>query len=130
MGCHIVTRFNLYFGPHLHSVATLKANPFCKHSYPLASMMPCPSGFLSALVTATSSSSFFFFGSSSFMLALSSSKFSYRLSSQLHYPCVSAKWLQLCLTLWIIARQAPLSMGILQATILEWVSMPSFRGSS
>ena len=28
------------------------------------------------------------------------------------------------------ARQAPLSMGILQARILEWVAMPSFRGSS
>ena len=28
------------------------------------------------------------------------------------------------------AHQAPLSMGILQATILEWVAMPSSRGSS
>ena len=28
------------------------------------------------------------------------------------------------------ARQAPLSMGILQAKILEWVVMPSSRGSS
>ena len=28
------------------------------------------------------------------------------------------------------AHQAPLSMGISQATILEWVAMPSFRGSS
>ena len=27
-------------------------------------------------------------------------------------------------------RQAPLSMGILQARILEWVAMPSSRGSS
>ena len=26
------------------------------------------------------------------------------------------------------ARQAPLSMGILQARILEWVAMPSSRG--
>ena len=32
--------------------------------------------------------------------------------------------------LWAVARQAPLSMGILQAGILEWVAMPSFRGSS
>ena len=31
---------------------------------------------------------------------------------------------------WTIARQAPLSMGILQARILEWVAMPSCRGSS
>ena len=29
-----------------------------------------------------------------------------------------------------VAHQAPLSMGILQARILEWVVMPSSRGSS
>ena len=33
-------------------------------------------------------------------------------------------------TLWTVANQAPLSMGILQARILEWVAMPSSRGSS
>ena len=33
-------------------------------------------------------------------------------------------------TLWTVAHQAPLSMGILQARILEWVSMLSSRGSS
>ena len=32
--------------------------------------------------------------------------------------------------LWTVARQAPLSMGILQARKLKWVAMPSFRGSS
>ena len=37
---------------------------------------------------------------------------------------------QLCATLWTIACQAPLSMGILQTRILEWVAMPSSRGSS
>ena len=40
---------------------------------------------------------------------------------------------QLCLTLcnpWTVAYQAPLSMGILWARILEWVAMPSSRGSS
>ena len=40
-----------------------------------------------------------------------------------------AKLLQLCPTLWpyggYVARQAPLSMGILQARILEWVAIPS-----
>ena len=30
-------------------------------------------------------------------------------------------------TLWIIAHQAPLSVAILQARILEWVDMPSSR---
>ena len=33
-------------------------------------------------------------------------------------------------TPWTAARQAPLSVGILQARILEWVAMPSSRGSS
>ena len=33
-------------------------------------------------------------------------------------------------TPWTVARQAPLSMGILQARLLEWVAMPSSRGSS
>ena len=31
---------------------------------------------------------------------------------------------------WTAAHQAPLFMGILQARILEWVAMPSSRGSS
>ena len=33
-------------------------------------------------------------------------------------------------TPWSIACQAPLSMGILQARILDWVAMSSSRGSS
>ena len=40
---------------------------------------------------------------------------------------------QLCPALgtsWTVAHQAPLSMGILQARILEWVAMSSSRGSS
>ena len=35
---------------------------------------------------------------------------------------------QLFVTLWTVARQAPLSMGILQARILEWVASPFSRG--
>ena len=31
---------------------------------------------------------------------------------------------------WTVPRQAPLFMGTLQARILEWFAMPSFRGSS
>ena len=33
-------------------------------------------------------------------------------------------------TPWTVAHQAPLSMGMLQARVLEWVAMPSSRGSS
>ena len=53
----------------------------------------------------------------------------------------SLKWFLACMlslfghvklfvTLWTVACQAPLSMGILQARILEWVAMPFSRGSS
>ena len=38
-------------------------------------------------------------------------------------------YVQLYATLWTVASQAPLSMGILQARILEWVAMSSSRGS-
>ena len=47
--------------------------------------------------------------------------------------CILCLVAQSCLTLespWTVVRQAPPSMGILQATILEWVAMPSSRGSS
>ena len=33
-------------------------------------------------------------------------------------------------TTWTVAHQAPLPMGILQARILEWVAIPSSKGSS
>ena len=33
-------------------------------------------------------------------------------------------------TPWTVAHQAPLSMGILQARILEWIAIPFSRGSS
>ena len=41
--------------------------------------------------------------------------------------CFSRVWL--FVTPWTVAHQAPLSMRILQARILEWVAMPSSRGS-
>ena len=37
---------------------------------------------------------------------------------------------QLFVTPWIVALQAPLSMEVFQARILEWVAKPSSRGSS
>ena len=37
---------------------------------------------------------------------------------------------QLCVILWTVARQAPLCMGFSKTRILEWVAMPSSRGSS
>ena len=42
--------------------------------------------------------------------------------------CFSCVWL--FSTPWTVACQVPLSMGILQSRILEWVAMPSSRGSS
>ena len=39
----------------------------------------------------------------------------------------SLSHVRLFATLWSIACQAPLSMGILQARVLEWVAMPSSK---
>ena len=44
--------------------------------------------------------------------------------------CLVLSCVQLFLTPWTVALQAPLSLGILQAGILEWIAMPSSRGSS
>ena len=51
--------------------------------------------------------------------------------------CMRAKslpswlWPTLCATLWTVAWQEnPMDRGILRARILEWVAMPSSRGSS
>ena len=44
-------------------------------------------------------------------------------------PLQSLSCIRLFATPWTVARQAPLSMGILQARILGWVAMPSSRGS-
>ena len=43
-------------------------------------------------------------------------------------PCLVARCLWLIATPWTVAYQAPLSMGILQARILEGTAMPSSRG--
>ena len=40
-----------------------------------------------------------------------------------HFSCI-----RLFAMLWTVACQAPLSIGILQARILEWIAMPSSRG--
>ena len=39
-------------------------------------------------------------------------------------------FVHLFVTPWTVARQTPLSMRVLQAKILEWIAMPSSRGSS
>ena len=44
--------------------------------------------------------------------------------------CQVASVVSYSVTPWTVACQAPLPMGILQARILEWVAMPSSRGSS
>ena len=42
-------------------------------------------------------------------------------------PYISSSYIA---TPWIVPRQAPLSMGILQTRIMEWVAIPSSRGLS
>ena len=54
-------------------------------------------------------------------------------SSSLDPPmscAVLSSSVMLSATPWTVAHQALLSMGILQARILEWVARPSSRGSS
>ena len=49
----------------------------------------------------------------------------------LEYPCLGIQsCLILFVTTWTVAHQVPVSMGILQARILEWDAMPSSRESS
>ena len=45
-------------------------------------------------------------------------------------PAQSLSHVQLCVTSWTVARHAPLSMGVLQARMLEWVATCSSRRSS
>ena len=47
-----------------------------------------------------------------------------------HVRMLSRSGVQLFATPWTKASQSPLSMGIFQASILEWVTMPSSRESS
>ena len=47
-----------------------------------------------------------------------------------HVHVLSPSGLSNSATPWTVAHQAPLSMGFLQARILEWVAMPSSVGSS
>ena len=50
--------------------------------------------------------------------------------NHLVWKCLSLSRVQLSVTSWTVAHQAPLSMRILQARILEWVAIPFSRGSS
>ena len=53
------------------------------------------------------------------------------ITNQWHYfRLCSLSHVRLFVTLWTVAHQAPLSMGILQARILEEVASPFSRGSS
>ena len=54
----------------------------------------------------------------------------YFLVGMCHAVLIRSVMSRLFVTPWTAAHQAPLSMEILQARILEWVAMPSSRGSS
>ena len=58
----------------------------------------------------------------------------YRMVFQWEDPCACMlrcfSCVQLCATPWTVALQTPLSTGILQGGILDWVAMSSSRGSS
>ena len=76
-----------------------------------------------------------------FLFSCLTSCFTYcEICCSVHRMAMSSLWIVLCLvaqscptlcySMDYVACQAPLSMGILQARILEWVAMPSSRGSS
>ena len=46
------------------------------------------------------------------------------------FVCLVTQSVRRFVTPWTVAHQAPLSVGILQARILEWLAMASSRGSS
>ena len=69
-------------------------------------------------------------GFCSFLLNISQELCSVKDSILCAFEISSFSQVQLFATLWSVAHQAPLSKGILQARILEWVAMPSSRGSS
>ena len=48
----------------------------------------------------------------------------------LDYVCAAAQLMSDSAMLWIVAPQAPLSVGVLQARVLEWFAMPFSRASS
>ena len=58
--------------------------------------------------------------------------FIYQMIQYSVFTCVmcllSLNHVQLFATLWTVTCQVPLSVGIVQARILEWVAMPSSRG--
>ena len=54
----------------------------------------------------------------------------YNKINQLYVCVLCFSCVRLFATPWTVAPQAPLSMGILQARILDWVAMPSSREDS
>ena len=69
-------------------------------------------------------------GFCSFLLNISQELCSVKDSILCAFVISSFSHVQLFVTLWSVAHQAPLSKGILQASTLERVAMPSSRGSS
>ena len=79
---------------------------------------------------------------SAWFLALGSAEWERHVASKNHWECLDSRWhssvlwsrrakvAQLCLTLCNLMDCSPLSMGILQARILEWIAIPFSRGSS
>ena len=53
----------------------------------------------------------------------------YLVSTGVKWKWKSLSCVPLFVTPWTVASQTPLSMGILHSRILEWVAMPSSRGS-
>ena len=97
-------------GPSVHGI--LQASVLEWVAIPFSRLYPLPSSKAASAHTNSCYSSIHFSVPKSVLISLSS------------------KSLQSCPTLCTVAHQAPLSMGIFQARILDWVAMPSSMGSS
>ena len=118
---------NFFFMPHIFLLSAdhLLCQPcwfylpFCNSQFSFSSLQPCKYYFPSLLPLTTPHST-------------SKSQLKYHLICDLS-ACVCAKLLQSCLALCDpVGYSLPGSSihGILQARILEWAAMPSFKGSS
>ena len=112
MGRSFYNKF-LFFEPKTHSLMNLKKkNPKAKFSIFFKPFNNLRIDFFLAFYIQNSISWFIIF--------------SYLQVCMLSHFC----HVQLFATPWTVAHEAPLSMGILWARILDWVAMPSSRGSS
>ena len=121
-GCYLFALAPLPLGPlpapHFLPERTMTVPQACLLSSTLSEGLSCSLGFKGC----------FFADAPKFMCSSHSVSFTHVLYlTPWKSCCAEFSCVQFCAAPWTAACQAPLSMGILQARILEWVAMPSSR---